>query len=425
MRILHVVPSYIPAYRYGGPIRAVHGLCKALAARGHDVHVFTTNVNGPCDSDVPLGKPIDLDGVKVSYFPSKHLRRLLWAPRMKKAFDEGIREFDLLHIHSIFLWPTWSAARAARHAHVPYIVAPHGMLVKDLIQRKSRFAKTAWINLIEKRNLEAAAAIHVMSLLEIDEIARFGFSLKDVVIVPVGIDMPGRGEESTSPSPLLDHNSTFPHRILRGGAEGGGVGAGGVRLLSPRIKEIIAKGLYLLFLGRVNWKKGLDRLIPALKLIPDIRLIVAGNDEDNYRSKLEKLVSENRLDERVIFCGPVYDADKEALFDNAEAFVLPSYSENFGVAVLEAMASGCPVVVTPEVGLSDTVCESGSGLVVNGDPVALGGSIKNLLLNPDLMHKMGENGKKVVKERFTWEAIALRMESVYKDILMGRTRDNK
>ena len=76
MRILHVVPTYIPAYRYGGPIYSVHGLCKVLAAHGHDIHVFTTNVDGPNDSDVPLGTPVDMDGVKVWYFPSKHLRRL-------------------------------------------------------------------------------------------------------------------------------------------------------------------------------------------------------------------------------------------------------------------------------------------------------------------------------------------------------------
>ena len=185
---------------------------------------------------------------------------------------------------------------------------------------------------------------------------------------------------------------------------------------SQKICDIVGKP-FLLFLGRVNWKKGLDRFIPALKLIPDIRLIVAGNDEEKYRAKLEKLVSENRLDERVIFCGPVYGADKVALFKGAKAFIMPSYSENFGIAALEAMASGCPVVVTPEVGISDTVRETGSGIVVQGDPGILGSSIKNLLSNPELMHQMGENGRRVVKERFTWEAITALMENAYQNIL--------
>ena len=76
LRLLHVVPTYLPALRYGGPIRSVHALCRALAAAGHDVHVFTTSVDGLGDSDVLLGRPVDLEGVKVTYFPSRLLRRL-------------------------------------------------------------------------------------------------------------------------------------------------------------------------------------------------------------------------------------------------------------------------------------------------------------------------------------------------------------
>ena len=141
MRILHVVPTYIPAYRYGGPIYSVHGLCKALVLLGHEVTVFTTNVDGDNDSDVPLGQPVDIDGVKVWYFPSKRLRRIYWSPPMKKALEKQIPDFDILHLHSIFLWPTWAAARSARRMGKPYIIAPRGMLVKELIERKSSFAK--------------------------------------------------------------------------------------------------------------------------------------------------------------------------------------------------------------------------------------------------------------------------------------------
>ena len=106
MRILHVVPSYLPALRYGGPIISVHGLCKALAGRGHDVHVFTTNVDGDGESPVPTGIPVDLEGVKVWYFPVPMLRRLYWSPQMKSALDEQMSGFDVLHTHSVFLWPT-------------------------------------------------------------------------------------------------------------------------------------------------------------------------------------------------------------------------------------------------------------------------------------------------------------------------------
>src|ERR1700686_3650307 len=102
MRILHVVPSYLPATRYGGPIFAVHGLCRALAARGHQVEVFTTNVDGDGISDVPLGVPVERDGVSVHYFPST-LRRFYFSPAMRSALLRRIADFDLVHAHSVFL----------------------------------------------------------------------------------------------------------------------------------------------------------------------------------------------------------------------------------------------------------------------------------------------------------------------------------
>jgi glycosyltransferase involved in cell wall biosynthesis len=146
MRILHVVPSYLPAVRYGGPIFAVHGLCRALAARGHEVQVFTTNIDGPGISPTPIGTPVDLDGIQIRYFSCPLARRLYWAPALGRALHHAIGKLNVVHLHSVFLWPTWAAARTARNAGVPYVLSPRGMLVKDLIARLSRFAKSAWIH---------------------------------------------------------------------------------------------------------------------------------------------------------------------------------------------------------------------------------------------------------------------------------------
>ena len=188
MRLLHVVPTYFPAVRYGGPIYSVHGLCAALAARGHDVHVFTTNVDGPGDSVVPLGQPVDMDGVKVWYFPSRWLRRLYWSPPMARMLKLEVGGFDLVHLHSVFLWPTWAAARAARR-RVPYVLSPRGMLVKDLVRARSRVrSRRAWIALIERANLARAAGIHVTSAVEEAELEEFGFTLSGRIFdVPNGV----------------------------------------------------------------------------------------------------------------------------------------------------------------------------------------------------------------------------------------------
>ena len=171
MRLLHVAATYLPAVRYGGTIVSVHGLCKALAARGHDVHVFTTSVDGPADSAVVHQQPVDVDGVKVWYFQSPSLRRIYWSPTLGAALNAQVAKFDVVHTHAVFLWPLWAAARAARRANVPYVVSPRGMLERELVARRNPLLKALWLAAIERQNLEQAAAIHVTSEREADEAA--------------------------------------------------------------------------------------------------------------------------------------------------------------------------------------------------------------------------------------------------------------
>jgi len=323
--------------------------------------------------------------VTVWYFPSQRLRRLYWSPPMGAALRARVRDFDVMHLHSVFLWPTWAAARAARCSGVPYLLAPRGMLVADLIQRKSRLLKSAWIRLIERRNLAGAAALHVTTETEAREARALGLPLPQVVCVPNGVDLP--------PTALQD----------------GGLPAG------------VVGGEYVLFLGRVNWKKGLDRLVRAWAHLPGVPLLVAGNDEEGYRPALQVLSREVGVGDAVRFLGPVSADAKWPLLAGAALLVLPSYSENFGNVVLEAMAVGCPVVVTPEVGAAEIVRESGAGEVVDGDPAVLGPALARLLADEPQRLAMGERGRRVVRERYTWPAVAERMERVYREILSGRS----
>ena len=200
MRILHVVPSYLPATRYGGPIYSVHALCAALVELGHEIHVYTTNVDGPGVSDVPVGVPVDLDGVQVTYFAAGLGRRLYRSPAMGAALRRNIAGFEAVHLHSVFLWPTAAAAAAARKNRVPYVVAPRGMLVADLIRRKSRLLKSAWIFLFERRNLAGAAAVHVTSDIEAEDIGKLGIGMRRVAVIANGIDLPPDIAQADAPS---------------------------------------------------------------------------------------------------------------------------------------------------------------------------------------------------------------------------------
>ncbi len=180
MRLLHVVPTYVPAWRHGGPVAAVHGLCKALVDRGHQVTVFTTNVHGASTLEVRPSAPVNVDGVAVWYFPVAAPRRLYRSPGLGAALagrlpgTVGIAGFDAAHLHSVFLWPTAAAARAAERARVPYLVAPRGMLVGDLLRRRGRLRKRLWIRMVERRTLARAAGLHATSDLEAAEAAPLG-----------------------------------------------------------------------------------------------------------------------------------------------------------------------------------------------------------------------------------------------------------
>lgn len=381
MKLLHVAASYLPARRYGGTIVSVHGLCKALAVRGHEVHVYTTSVDGASNSAVPHGVPVTVDGVNVHYFESRQLRRIYRSPALGKALRAHVHEFDVVHTHAIYLWPLWTAAREARRAGVPYVVSPRGMLEKDLIAQKSTLLKASLIAFIEKQTLEGAAAIHVTSRREAEEAAGFGFNLPTVREVPNGVEM-----ESASNAAI-----------------------------SPEISAIINGAPFVLFVGRINWKKGLDRLIAALPHAGEVRLVIAGNDEDDYQPTIEALATAAGVRDRVVLAGTVFGADKTALMTGARALVLPSYSENFGNVVLEAMAAGRPVIVTPEVGVADLVSDSGAGLVVSGSPDALGSAIASLVSDPAFGDEMGLRGRDTAR-RYSWDSVAAQMERLYREV---------
>ena len=169
----------------------------------------------------------------------------------------------------------------------------------------------------------------------------------------------------------------------------------------------------ILFLGRINWKKGLDRLIPAMTAVPEAHLAIVGNDEEGLLPALESSIDRHGVRGRVTVLNRVVGrTDRDRLMASAKVFVLPSYSENFGNTVLEALAVGCPVVVTPDVGAAEVVRDSGGGLVVGGDPEIFGRALRELLDNP-ARAEMGARGRRFVTERFAWASVAREMEQAY------------
>jgi glycosyltransferase involved in cell wall biosynthesis len=387
MRIVHIVPTYLPATRYGGPIYSVHGLCRGLAAAGHDVTVYTTSVDGPHDSDVPHGRPVLMDGVKVMYFRSSHARRLYWAPSMRVALIDGLRRADVVHLHSVFLWPTNMAARLAVRAAVPYVLAPRGMLVRELIRQKSRWVKTLWLRLIEAYTLRHAARLHFTSEIERAQAAQLYPVLPPASVVPNGVDLPAERDDALPADAAL--------------------------------RDAVQRGPFCLFLGRVHWVKGIDRLLRAVAGT-GIRVLICGNDEEGYLEIVRGLIRSLHLEPNVALFAPVHGADKWRLLSRARMLVLPSMSENFGNVIPEAMSVGCPVVATSGVGASELVRLARAGLVCPPEDEALRDALKQLWSDDALRDRMAASAFAYARDHLTWAAVARQMVDCYTRAVQSR-----
>ena len=393
MKLLCVTPSYFPAFQYGGPIGSVHGLNKGLVKRGTDVTVYSTNVG--LYGKVPVNQEIDVDGVKVIYFGFVNLFEFVgrsgWqlSRQMTNALRRNLKQFDVIHLHAIWNYPTAVAAYYCRRYKKPYIIAPRGSLYPYAIG-KNAWKKWIYYTLIAKRDIQGASAIHFTTEDELERCHSFLGLRNEAIIVPNGIDifefenLPGRNCLSAR-YPLLNN------------------------------KKVI------LFLGRIHWKKGLDLLAKAYGKLTrergDVHLLIVGPDEGQNEKKVREWLKAEGVLERVTFTGMLTGKEKLETYAGCTLFVLPSYSENFGMAVIEAMTCGLPVVISDQVGIHREVAKDSAGLVVNCDSEQLAQAMIKLLDDTDLSQRMGKNGRRLVNERFTLDKIATKMIEAYERVI--------
>lgn len=382
MRVLQILPYYQPAYRYGGPVKSVHGLNKALVEAGVDVTQFTTNIDGTQDLDVPLGEEVLLDGVKVYYYSVQAPRSYIYSFQLKQALHKRLSTFELVHIHGLYVYPTTAAAHFCRHHQIPYLIAPRGMLDHDAMQtgnlvKKSR--KRAYLNLMEKANLDGATALHFTA----EEERRrsvYECSKERSVIVPNGLDV-----------------ADFP------------------------LKEESDDTDTVLFLSRIHSHKGLDLLIPAFAEViqqhPRARLRLVGPDNTNYFPQIQALITHYQLHDYVQYDGMLLGEEKIKALQQAALFVLPSFSESFGMSIVEALACGTPVVISDRVNIYREIEAAQCGVVTRREITEIANGILFLLQHPAEAKQMGLRGRALVEEKFTWTAVADSMKSVYQSII--------
>ena len=400
MRIIQIIPSI--SLVYGGPSQMVLGLSAALAAKNIDVTIITTDSNGDIGQlplDVPLNQPIQQNGYQIIYFRCYPWRRYKFSLSLLQWLNENARQFDLAHLHALFSPVTTLAATIARYHHLPYIIRPCGMLDPADLQKKKRL-KQIYATLLERPNLAGAAAIHFTSKEEAKISERFGLCSTSKMPVPRDLDCTGK-----MPVP---RDLVIPLGVTAG-------------LLPKRLPE--SQVPIILFMSRIEPKKGLDLLIPALESILgsgiEFHFILAGsNPQDaDYETKIKVQIHNSSLAKYTTITGFVSGDLKVELLTQADLFVLPSYYENFGIAVAEAMAAGVPVVISDRIHIAEDIQQAEAGWVGPLEVGAIANSIKSALLNPQERQRRGLNGKEYAKKHYNWEAIAQQTIDAYQQIL--------
>ena len=392
MKILHIVSSYWPAFKMGGPIQSVHLMNKFLVKNGANVTVLTTNSGLENVEKNDLGVEEDIDGVKVFRFHYYGYINFAFSPKLFFEIGKRIKNFDVAHISEIWNFSSFALLFWARFYKKPYVVSPRGSLMLEPLKRKSSLKKKVFLFLFVKRFLKNAVAIHFTAEIEKEEYLKVGLPLKNnFAIIPNGIDF-NILDKSEKEAVDIDFKKDIG--------------------IAPD-KKII------LFLSRIDWKKGFDTLIPAfaeaVKKNSNLILLIAGPESD-YKKTVENFVSINKVEDKVFFVGLLNGAQRTAVFKLADVFVLPSYAENFGMAVAEAMYFGVPVIVTKYVGLAPEIIKSNSGIVIEKNEKELTEAILNIFDNLDMAKKMGGRGRELVKNEFSPSAVAEKIAKLYNDV---------
>jgi glycosyltransferase involved in cell wall biosynthesis len=402
MRILFIVHGYKPAYRMGGPIVSVSELAENLVKKGHSVIVFTTNSNHKEILDVPVNCPIIFNGVEVWYFEKKNVWPFpfssipyfsksigfFYCPKMAEELKKIITTVDVVHTHMPFVYPTYIASKISFANKKPLFYHQRGIFDPVRLNFRS-FKKRLYIKLIERSILKKAAVLIALTKAEIESYKKVCPENNNIVEIPNGIDI---NKYLTIPSveKVFELNDDIP---------------------------------VILFLGRLHPIKGADKLLNAFIEIsqnfPEAVLIMAGPDEFNIENGLKEKVN-NSIKDKIIFTGMVDGNEKKNILARADIFCLPSDAEGFSIAILEAMASETAVLISPGCHF-EKVQERFAGRIVDANVYDLVKVLSELLLNMDIVKKMGKNGRELVSSKYSWDSISDKMINTY---IEGIARNN-
>ena len=313
MRVLHVISGLRASA--GGTVAALGGLALAQKRAGAEVSIVATFIASE-EQEANALRKLGLEIRQVGPCRDPMSRHPDIAPVLRGL----VQEHNVIHVHGLWEQIQHEAAKAARNAHIPYVFSPHGMLDPWSLSQ-GKLKKQIYLMLRLKRDLNRASAIHYATAAERD-LAGPLHLLPAAIVEGFGVDL----EDFDSPPPRGSFRQKY---------------------------AIAADARLVLFLSRLHPKKGLDLLVPAAATVlgPDDRLVLAGSDQDGYQQQIAEMVRRAGMVDRVVFTGWLGPAGRLAALVDADVMALPSYQENFGLVVIEALAAGLPVVISDQVNL--------------------------------------------------------------------------
>lgn len=357
MKILTIIPSYKPAYIYGGPVRSVAALCEALATKGHEMSVLTTNANGKTDLPVTVGEATNIDGVQVTYFKRLTRDHANFSPSLLRAFWKQCTAFDVVHIHSWWNLVTIPVMMMCRLKKITPILSPRGSVTTYTMQHQKSFAKNFFHNTFGS-GLLRQAVMHVTTAMEKQDVEIL-IHPKATFVIPNILELPQTAQITNGKA---DH-------------------------------------LRLLYLGRIDPKKNIELLLNTLlhNFHVPFTLDIVGDGEVAYINSLKQRTASNK---HITWSDPIHSNAKWKTLASADVLLLPSYNENYGNVILEALSQGTPVLISDQVGLKDYVVENSLGWVLPNDPIKWRSTLQHVWENPSLLKAIREKAPVVIQQHF-------------------------
>jgi glycosyltransferase involved in cell wall biosynthesis len=382
-KILHVIPSVTP--KNGGPSEAIARMVSALREVSVETHVITTDYDGRGERLSPQARATLAARLGPVHFARKWWDAYTFAPGMIGWLFGNGRNFDLLHIHALFSFSSTLSAAYAIVRGKPYVVRPLGTLARYGLQTRRARAKRVSLTLIERPILARASAVHCTSEAERQDVLAVCPSA-NAIVIPLSVEMRALAHDEEETANAQTNQS-----------------------------------LRLLYLSRLDPKKNVEVLLDAFAKLVErssiAELVIAGDGDAAYVASLKERADELRISDRVRWLGHVAGEVKAKVFRSAYAFVLPSQSENFGIAVAEALAAGLPCVVSPHVAIAPEIERYGAGLVVSPEPDELADALARLIEQPLQRATCARAARQLARDEYSDAKLGERLQNLYQDIL--------